>query len=1031
MRSWWCFVVLVVCLSDQTFSQSFEFEEIVPVKISGRSSRRVSKRSEEQPSFRLTAFGRDFTLHLYPDNSFLAPTLQIKRIKTKEFSKTDRTADSQDSLHLPVIDSERINQTDEADGDIRRCFYTGTVDFSEDSVVAVSLCHGILGTFITGGDEYFIEPKLFGTGTNKGLAEQLHVVKRRNSTERQNDSKRLLTEMSGGDYKGYGLFIQNTHLLQDKAAGQKPLRHRRFVSTPRFIETLVVADSSLVQFYGDDVKHHVLTLMSVVAQIYKHPSVKNSVNVVVVKMLLVEDEDMGPSISSNGGVALRNFCSWQQLFNPTSQRHPEHYDTAVLFTREDICGHQSCDTLGVADVGTMCDSKKSCSVIEDNGLQAAFTAAHELGHVLSMPHDDSKICERLFGPIGKHHVMAPVFVHLNKTSPWSACSAFYVTEFFDKGHGDCLLDRPEEFLPLPKELPGMTYSLDQQCQQIFGEEFAHCPNISDSDVCSQLWCKKDGQSLCTTRNGSLPWADGTACAPNRACLNSACMPAEEVFRPREPVNGDWGEWGPWQECSRTCGGGIMFSYRECTNPVPQNGGKYCEGQRVRYQSCNTPACADKHGKSFREEQCEKYNSYNYLDIHGNVKRWIPKYAGVPPRDRCKLFCRARGSSEFKVFESKVIDGTTCGPDTTSICVQGQCIKAGCDKEIGSNKKLDKCGVCGGNGLSCRKISGSFNKAFYGYNDIVTIPSGATNIDIKQRSHRGIKHDGYYLAVKKEDDYSKRVYQGVRVKHTVKDLLAEKRSRQTNGPRYSGTSTPQSPFVQMPGSHMLPSYYGMRRSFLSDSEFCSSNKPFSAEVYSSSLAGKPFSCDTASMSGYSSLIDSYYPDSFGEYRSTAFTSGGGTIFSPSALSSLLPSLPAESSYFSLKESWEQAGTEAMGQVEALCEDNLANMHVSSSLNNPESVSPTQYRSSSRGSCISTPQPYSLHSLEDVHYHTPYQSTGSFVCPPYMTVSTDSLPKIPPLTSEEPEITTPVLSDSLSWGKEDPGSAWSPYELRRTF
>lgn len=34
------------------------------------------------------------------------------------------------------------------------------------------------------------------------------------------------------------------------------------------------------------------------------------------------------------------------------------------------------------------------------------------------------------------------------------------------------------------------------------------------------------------------------------------------------------------------------------------------------------------------------------------------------------------------------------------------------------------------------------------------------------------------------EYSKRVYQGVRVKHTVKDLLAEKRSRQTNGPRYS-------------------------------------------------------------------------------------------------------------------------------------------------------------------------------------------------------------------------------------------------------
>lgn len=52
-----------------------------------------------------------------------------------------------------------------------------------------------------------------------------------------------------------------------------------------------------------------------------------------------------------------------------------------MFVFQDICGQKSCDTLGVADVGTMCDPKRSCSVIEDNGLQAAFTAAHELGEV--------------------------------------------------------------------------------------------------------------------------------------------------------------------------------------------------------------------------------------------------------------------------------------------------------------------------------------------------------------------------------------------------------------------------------------------------------------------------------------------------------------------------------------------------------------------------------------------------------------------------------------------------------------------------
>uniref|UniRef100_A0A3Q2GUI0 ADAM metallopeptidase with thrombospondin type 1 motif 8 n=2 Tax=Equus TaxID=9789 RepID=A0A3Q2GUI0_HORSE len=215
------------------------------------------------------------------------------------------------------------------------------------------------------------------------------------------------------------------------------------------------------------------------------------------------------------------------------------------------------------------------------------------------------------------------------------------------------------------------------------------------------------------------------------------------------VDGGWAPWGPWGECSRTCGGGVQFSHRECKDPEPQNGGRYCLGRRAKYQSCHTEECPPD-GKSFREQQCEKYNAYNYTDVDGNPLQWVPKYAGVSPRDRCKLFCRARGRSEFKVFEAKVIDGTLCGPETLAICVRGQCVKAGCDHVVDSPIKLDRCGVCGGKGNSCRKVSGSLNPSSYGYNDIVTIPAGATNIDVKQRSHPGVQNDGNYLALKTAD-----------------------------------------------------------------------------------------------------------------------------------------------------------------------------------------------------------------------------------------------------------------------------------------
>uniref|UniRef100_A0A3Q1FGQ2 OCA domain-containing protein n=1 Tax=Acanthochromis polyacanthus TaxID=80966 RepID=A0A3Q1FGQ2_9TELE len=295
----------------------------------------------------------------------------------------------------------------------------------------------------------------------------------------------------------------------------------------------------------------------------------------------------------------------------------------------------------------------------------------------------------------------------------------------------------------------------------------------------------------------------------------------------------------------------------------------------------------------------------------------------------------------------------------------------------------------------------------------------------------------------DTEYSKRVYQGVRVKHTVKDLLAEKRSRQTNGPRYS-VSTDMSSAVPS-GSHMLPSYYGMRRPFISDSDFCPSSKQFSPDMYSSTLGGKPLGCEPSTMSSYSSLIDSYYPETFGDYRSAAtFSSSGGSFLPSSALTSLLPPFSGESSHFLLRDSWEQSVAEPVTQVEALCPDSLASVSVPPSMPSPEPPgSPSQYRSPSRGSSsmgpVSSSQPYTLHPLEDAHYHPLTSSSSyplpasSFTCPPYMSSPVSDL--VSKMVTEEAADGHSSLSSSTdahsSWAKEDGVSAWSPYELRRAY
>ncbi len=80
-------------------------------------------------------------------------------------------------------------------------------------------------------------------------------------------------------------------------------------------------------------------------------------------------------------------------------------------------------------------------------------------------------------------------------------------------------------------------------------------------------------------------------------------------------------------CSRPCGGGVQRSTRDCNNPTPVNGGKYCVGKRVRYRSCNIQECPPG-TPDFREEQCSFFNNNNF-NIQGLPSDvvWVPKYTG--------------------------------------------------------------------------------------------------------------------------------------------------------------------------------------------------------------------------------------------------------------------------------------------------------------------------------------------------------------------------------------------------------------------
>uniref|UniRef100_A0A670JTA8 ADAMTS like 3 n=1 Tax=Podarcis muralis TaxID=64176 RepID=A0A670JTA8_PODMU len=173
----------------------------------------------------------------------------------------------------------------------------------------------------------------------------------------------------------------------------------------------------------------------------------------------------------------------------------------------------------------------------------------------------------------------------------------------------------------------------------------------------------------------------------------SCFQTSRISQSDEDREGGWDAWGAWSDCSRTCGGGASYSLRRCLN------GRNCEGRNIRYKTCSNNDCPSDAG-DFRAQQCSAYNDVKY---QGQFYEWIPVYddSGSP----CALKCQALGKPLVVELAPKVLDGTRCNAKSLDMCISGICQAVGCDRQLGSNAKEDNCGVCAGDGSTCRLVRG--------------------------------------------------------------------------------------------------------------------------------------------------------------------------------------------------------------------------------------------------------------------------------------------------------------------------------------
>ncbi|XP_066566722.1 A disintegrin and metalloproteinase with thrombospondin motifs 3 isoform X3 [Amia ocellicauda] len=729
-----------------TDSEGHYLSHLLSANHKQRVKRDLSRDSDparkQQLFFNVTAFGKEFHLRLRLNDRLVAPGAMVEwHNGVAGAERGSGAGHGKDTSNV----TERIVKRELLKTD---CTFIGDISDVPGASVAINNCDGLAGIIRTDSDEYFIEPLERGTEEHEEMG-RVHVVYRRSAVLKE-------TSDISKDYLSAEEADLDVPAALDGIAEQvkETVRKRRHAGEDDYnIEVLLGVDDSVVRFHGKEhVQNYLLTLMNIVNEIYHDDSLGVHINVVLVRMIML---GYAKSISlierGNPSRSLENVCRWASVQQKADLEHSEHHDHAIFLTRQ---GFGPTGMQGYAPVTGMCHPVRSCTLNHEDGFSSAFVVAHETGHVLGMEHDGQG--NRCGDETAMGSVMAPLVQAAFHRYHWSMCSGQELKRYIHSY--DCLLDDPfkHDWPKLP-ELPGINYSMDEQCRFDFGVGYKICTSFRTFEPCTQLWCSHpDNPYFCKTKKG--PPLDGTECAPGKWCYKGHCM---RMNANQVKQDGAWGSWTRFASCSRTCGTGVHFRTRQCNNPAPSNGGEDCPGINYEYQLCNKDDCP-KNFEDFRAQQCQQRNSH--FEFQNAKHHWQP-YEHPDSNKRCHLYCQSKQTGDVAYMKQLAHDGTRCSyKDPYSICVRGECVKVGCDREIGSNKVEDKCGVCGGDNSHCRTVKGTFTrtpKKAGKTRGAFSIPKGARNVSLNEtedsRNIIAIKNQAtghYILNGKGEDTKSK-------------------------------------------------------------------------------------------------------------------------------------------------------------------------------------------------------------------------------------------------------------------------------------
>ncbi|XP_061134978.1 A disintegrin and metalloproteinase with thrombospondin motifs 2-like isoform X1 [Syngnathus typhle] len=655
----------------------------------------------ERLYYNVTVFGREFHLRLRHNARLVAPG-----------AKMEWRNDKDSTQHFETLQDD--------------CLYVGDITDTPGATVAISNCDGLAGMIRTEQDEYFIEPAERGDGVieeEESGGGRTHIVYRSSAVKKAPIDSSVADSHSRGSDLGGLMDLESLYRGVEQSINNTRARRARRQSMDRAynIEVLLGVDDSVVQFHGKEhVQKYLLTLMNIVNEIYHHQSLGAKINVVLVRIIMLGHAKSITLIKlGNPSQSLENVCRWAYDQQKQDTWDDQYHDHAIFLTRQEFgpTGMQ-----GYAPVTGMCHPVRSCTLNHEDGFSSAFVVAHETGHVLGMEHDGQG--NRCGDEVHMGSIMAPLVQAAFHRFQWSRCSMQELGRYLHSY--DCLRDDPfDHNWPSLPQLPGLHYSMNEQCRFDFGVGYTMCTAYRTFDPCKQLWCSHpENPFFCKTKKG--PPIDGTTCGNGKHCFKGHCVwLTPDIIK----QDGNWGSWSEFGQCSHPCGGGVQFRTRDCDNPRPANGGLGCMGAEYQFQMCNTNECEDIYSDR-REEQCHAWDPR--LEQPSN-KQWLP-YEHPDANKRCHLHCQSKETGDVVFMQRMVQDGTRCSyKDPHSVCVRGECKKVGCDGVVGSSKRDDKCGVCGGDNSRCKTFKDTITRTVkkQGFLKVLEIPRGARHLLIQE------------------------------------------------------------------------------------------------------------------------------------------------------------------------------------------------------------------------------------------------------------------------------------------------------------